>query len=143
MTIDANTLKISLQRVCAALQDAAPELNALDGRLGDGDLGATLRKCALNVSVEIPSMGDTLSDILKVAAMACAKASGSSFGTLLVQGLLVAAKDSVARSTLSASDLAAILHHAVGVMSTRGGAGLGDKTVLDPIDAVAHALSGA
>ncbi len=33
---------------CADRMDAAaPELNELDGRLGDGDLGAKLEKCAI------------------------------------------------------------------------------------------------
>ena len=41
---DAASLHAALTRWCDALEAAAPELNALDGRLGDGDLGATLFK---------------------------------------------------------------------------------------------------
>ncbi len=47
--VDADGLRAALARWCDALDAAAPELNGLDARLGDGDLGATLGKCAANV----------------------------------------------------------------------------------------------
>ena len=47
--VDVLSLHAALARWCDAMEAAAPELNALDGRLGDGDLGATLSKCAGNV----------------------------------------------------------------------------------------------
>lgn len=140
MKVDVIVLKNSLQRICTALLQAAPELNALDGRLGDGDLGATLEKCATNVAALLPSMDSDISATFKITALACAKASGSSFGTLLSQALLVAAKESTGSSALSNNDVSAILYHVVKTLSVRGGAMLGDKTVLDPLNAVAHAL---
>ena len=91
----------------------------------------------------IPSMNDTLSDIFKAAALACAKASGSSFGTLLTQALLVAARDTREQETLSRADIAKLLSESFQVLSARGGAVLGDKTVLDAMDATASALQSA
>jgi dihydroxyacetone kinase-like protein len=143
MAVDSANLKKTFQSVSLALLTAAPELNALDGRLGDGDLGVTLDKCAKNVIAVIPSMNDNLSSNFKAAALACAKASGSSFGTLLAQGLLVAARNTPEQKMLTRTDVAALLSEAIQVLSTRGGAVLGDKTVLDALDAAACALRSA
>jgi dihydroxyacetone kinase-like protein len=143
MAIDSSTLKKSLQSASLAVLTASAELNALDGRLGDGDLGATLEKCARNIMDAIASMNDTLSDNFKAAALACAKASGSSFGTLLAQGLLVAARDTREHDILVRADFAKLLSESVQVLSARGGAVLGDKTVLDVMDAASSALQSA
>lgn len=141
MTINGDQIKSSLKRVCEALNIAAPELNGLDGRLGDGDLGATLEKCAANVAALLPSQSDEISSIFKSSSLACANASGSSFGTLLAQALLVAAKGSLGKPALSRADIVEILKNTLTALSARGGATLGDKTVLDSLHAVAEQLS--
>ncbi len=141
--LDGAALKAALERWSKAMADAAPELNALDGRLGDGDLGATLEKCAAHLQAALPGLPERLDDLFKGAAQACAKASGSSFGTLLAVGFLAAAKWVPPRDSLCRADLAALLAHAVQALSARGGAVLGDKTMLDALDAIARALATA
>ena len=141
--MDAKLLKTSLQRWAEAMHTAAPELNALDGQLGDGDLGATLDKCAANVQAVLPDTPERLDALFKSAAQACAKASGSSFGTLLAVAFLNAAKWVGPRETLNRADIAELLHHSVASLAARGGASLGDKTMLDALDAVARALDAA
>ena len=141
--MDALTLKAALHRWANAMTQAAPELNDLDARLGDGDLGATLGKCAANIQAALPEMPDTLDGVLKSAAQACAKASGSSFGTLLAVALLAAAKWVPPRTTLARADLAALLPHIVQTLSARGGAALGDKTMLDSLAAIGRAIDAA
>ena len=140
MTLDATQLKDAFARVCVGLHAAAPELNALDGRLGDGDLGATLDKCATEVEATLPQMTDTLTDVLRRAALGCANASGSSFGTLLAQALLTAAKRSEQTAALTREDVVSLIRQITDVLSARGGAKLGDKTVLDALNAVGDAL---
>lgn len=141
-TIDSAALKAALQHWADAMRASAVELNELDGRLGDGDLGATLEKCAANVAGALAGMPDAPDAIFKQCAQACAKASGSSFGTLLAQAFLAAAKRVAGRTELSAGDFGPLLHEIVAVLSARGGAKLGDKTMLDSIDAIARALTG-
>jgi dihydroxyacetone kinase-like protein len=141
--MDAQTLKAALQRWSNAMSATAPELNMLDGQLGDGDLGATLEKCAANVQAALPGLPDRLEDIFKGAAQACAKASGSSFGTLLAVAFLGAAKWVPPREALTRADLSALLAHTVQALSARGGASLGDKTMLDALDGIARALGDA
>jgi phosphoenolpyruvate---glycerone phosphotransferase subunit DhaL len=141
--LDAIVLARAVPRWCAAMHAAAPELNALDGRLGDADLGATLDKCATLMEQALPGLPDSLEGIFKRCAQASAKASGSSFGTLLTVALMTAGKHCAGRESLSTQDVAALLSEVIATLSARGGAALGDKTVLDGLDAIQRALSGA
>ena len=138
--MDAARLKDALNRWAVAMDKAAPELNELDSRLGDGDLGVTLQKCAHNVRAALPSAPDSVQGILKCASQACADASGSSFGTLFASGLLAAAKWLDSRS-LDRTALPELLLHTVQKLSARGGASLGDKTMIDSLQAITQALS--
>jgi dihydroxyacetone kinase-like protein len=122
------------------MDKAAPELNELDSRLGDGDLGVTLQKCAHNVRAALPAAPDSVQEILKCASQACVDASGSSFGTLFASGLLAAAKWLDSRS-LDRTALPELLLHTVQKLSARGGASLGDKTMIDSLQAITQALS--
>jgi len=140
--MDPASLKDAFTRWAAAMDKAAPELNELDSRLGDGDLGVTLQKCAYNVREVLPAAPDSVQDILKCASQACADASGSSFGTLFASGLLAAAKWLDGRS-LDRTALPELLSHAVQKLSARGGASLGDKTMIDSLQAITQALSKA
>lgn len=141
--LGATQLKAGLSRWADAIQAAASELNALDGRLGDGDLGTTLDKCAANVRAGLPDMPDDLAGIFKACASACAKASGSSFGTLLAVAFMTAAKSVADTEVLSRQQLVGLLDGINAALSARGGAALGDKTMLDSIDAAARALEAA
>lgn len=141
--LDAAALTAALPRWCAAMHESMAELNALDGRLGDADLGVTLDKCATLVEQALPEMPETLEGMFKRCAQATAKASGSSFGTLLTVALMTSAKHCAGTASLDRAALAALLAEVVNVLSARGGAALGDKTVLDGLQAIAQALSTA
>lgn len=130
-------------RWATAMEKAAPELNQLDGVLGDGDLGVTLTLCAHQVRAAMVQAPDASTDILRLAAQACANASGSSFGTLLASGLLAAAKWLNGNPPMTAETLSELLTHLVQTLSARGGARLGDKTMLDALHAIAEALEHA
>ena len=140
LLVDAPALRAALARCCEAMEAAAPELNALDGRLGDGDLGTTLAKCAANLREVFAAPPAGLDALLKAGAQACARASGSSFGTLLAVAFLTAAKAVGARESLDRAALADLLGAVGDAISQRGGANAGDKTMLDSLAAIAAAL---
>ncbi len=129
-------------RWATQLEQAAPELNALDGKLGDGDLGATLEKCAGNVRKALAEPPGDVGGVFKACAIACTKSSGSSLGTLLAVAFLTAAKQTAGQSEIAWQEVPDLLGAVVAAMSARGGAKLGDKTVLDAIEAVRAALAG-
>jgi phosphoenolpyruvate---glycerone phosphotransferase subunit DhaL len=142
--LTTTALTAGLRRWAEALERAAPELNERDGRLGDGDLGATLEKCAANVRATLDGApaGDDLGVMLRGCAVACSKASGSSFGTLLAVAFLTAAKGVAGRSEIAWTDLAPLLATVRDAVSARGGAKLGDKTALDSLEAIRIAIDG-
>ncbi|MGJ7498319.1 DAK2 domain-containing protein [Variovorax sp. RT4R15] len=141
--IDAIALTAAVPRWCAAMHAAAPELNALDGRLGDADLGATLDKCATLMEQAGPELPGSIDGIFKRLAQASAKASGSSFGTLLTVALMTSAKRCAGAESLDRAALAGLLAEVISTLSARGGASLGDKTVLDALQAVRLAIAAA
>jgi phosphoenolpyruvate---glycerone phosphotransferase subunit DhaL len=140
MTVTGDQVTGAFARVCARLHSVAPELNTLDGRLGDGDLGATLDKCASGFEATLGGLAGRPTDVFRRASLACASASGSSFGTLLAVALLTAAKETATLDGLTRADIVRVIEKAGRALSERGGAKLGDKTVLDPLNAVGCAL---
>lgn len=142
MSINAAQLAAAWLRWCDGMHAAAAELNALDGRLGDGDLGTTLDKCATLIAQAMATPPDTLEEVFRACTQASARASGSSFGTLLTVALMTAMRRTAGVATLDRAALAAMLGEIVTALSARGGANLGDKTVLDGLDAIRVALLG-
>lgn len=129
-------------RIAAKAQLVAAELNAADGQLGDGDLGITVSKGW----VEIAASADAMPDDVGMAFLDCAKAfqkvSSSSYGTLTATAFMAAAKACKGRTEVPYTEVSALLAAARDAMMARGKGSLGDKTVLDALDAVALATAG-
>lgn len=140
MSLNPQQLRDLLLRCCAQAKGAAAELNALDGQLGDGDLGATLEKCARLTEEALNSTPQDIPAVLQAASMACVRASGSSFSTLLGVALLTAAKQTAGQAELATDKVPPLLQAVLEALMARGGANLGDKTVLDALHAVIRAL---
>jgi dihydroxyacetone kinase-like protein len=122
---------------CAArMMAAAPELNELDGRLGDGDLGATLENCARLMLEGLASPSASPSDLFKACALACTRASGSSFGTLMAVAFMTLTKSTANRNSFNSEDVAPLLAEVRDALMARGRSKLGDKTMLDSIEAI-------
>ncbi|WP_413741431.1 DAK2 domain-containing protein [Sodalis sp. RH15] len=141
MAMTPRELVALLSRCTAKIRQVSPELNELDGRLGDGDLGATLEKCARLMDEGLDASAPDIPSVFNAASMTCVRASGSSFGTLLGVAFFTAAKKSAGKTTLENGDIPPLLDDILAALMARGGASLGDKTVLDPLDAVRRALS--
>jgi dihydroxyacetone kinase-like protein len=114
----------------------------LDGQLGDGDLGVTMQRGGRELAKVLPTLPDDVGMALLACAQAMTRVSGSSYGTLLATGLMAAAKATRGRTEVPWSELSALLLGALEAMMARGKASLGDKTVLDVLDAAARAIDG-
>jgi phosphoenolpyruvate---glycerone phosphotransferase subunit DhaL len=119
MALTTPVLADGLQRIAAHMETVADELNALDGQLGDGDLGITMTRGGRALQEIAPTMPADVG----MALMACAQA---------MRG----------RTEVPWSETASLLRSALDAMMARGKASLGDKTVLDAIDAAAGAAEG-
>jgi dihydroxyacetone kinase-like protein len=131
-----------LLRCADRMEAAAPELNEFDARLGDGDLGATLQKCSVQMRAGLTGDFETPSEVFKVCAMACARASGSSFGTLLAVAFMTLTKETAGKSELEVADVAPLLATVLTALKARGRSELGDKTALDSLEAIRVAAAG-
>jgi dihydroxyacetone kinase-like protein len=79
---------------------------------------------------------------LRACAVACTTASGSSLGTLLAVAFLTAGRLTAGQREMAWRELSGLLGKVIEAMAARGGARLGDKTVLDAIEAARVAIAG-
>ncbi len=140
--ITRETLATGIARLTAAMEADAEMLNAADGQLGDGDLGVTMVRGMRLVSEKLDDLPDDVGMALMTCAQAFTKTSGSSYGTLLATGLMAMAKTAKGRTDVPWSELSGLVAGAKDAMMQRGKASLGDKTVLDTLDAIATASAG-
>lgn len=143
MSITVSSIASAVARANSAMGRLEQVLNDADAKLGDGDTGGMLaRVIGKMAEVDLSSATDpgaALSQLAKAATVA----TGSSLGTLFATGLLAAGREAKGREAIVAGDLSALVATARDAMIARGGAALGDKTVLDSLDAIAEALKGA
>ena len=139
--LTAETLSRAIGRLAPHLESVAADLNRADARIGDGDLGITMTKGARELRAVAGELPDDVGAALMTCARAFTRGGGSSYGTLLATGLMTAAKACRGERTVDWTVVSGLLDAAVAAMSDRGGASLGDKTVLDAIDATARALA--
>jgi dihydroxyacetone kinase-like protein len=141
-TLTTPVLADGLRRIAAHMETVADALNTLDGKLGDGDLGVTMQRGARELEKALPTLPADIGMALMACAQAMTRVSGSSYGTLLATGLMSAAKATRGRTEVPWSELSDLLHGALEAMMARGKASLGDKTVLDALDAASSAVDG-
>lgn len=141
-TFSTRDIRVAASMIGEHMEKMANDLNAADGRLGDGDLGITVSKGwreIINASGEFPP------DI-GMSFLECAKCfqrvSSSSFGTLMATAFMSAAKHCKGHTSISYADISLILDGACSAMMSRGKGKLGDKSVLDIIHAMAAAIKG-
>nr|WP_278434451.1 dihydroxyacetone kinase subunit L [Brucella anthropi] len=140
--ITVRTIQNAAAIANARMMTLEEELNLADSQLGDGDTGVMLaRVLGKFVETEISTSPD-VGGALQTLARATAAATGSSLGTLFMTALLAIGKKTKGMESVPWSDLSDLLQTALESMIQRGGASLGDKTVLDAIDAVVKATEG-
>lgn len=138
MEIKSTDLKAALARIARHAQASRNDLCAADAVIGDGDLGITVSEgftaCA---ELDLPEdVGRAFFDMSKRFQ----SVSSSSFGTLVATGMMAAAKELKGRTSFSATEIGELLALARDAMLARGKSALGEKTVLDGLDAQAEAL---
>ena len=125
----------SFGRIAKGLESAADQLNDIDAKIGDGDLGVTLTRCARSVREVIAQFPEDIGMALMMCVQAITKISGASFATLLATALLSVARATKGRKEVPWSDIPELLRAAEEAMMARGKAALGEKTVIDAVNA--------
>ncbi len=130
----------AVSRLASGAEAAADFLNSADARLGDGDLGVTLsRGWRAAAALQLP-------EDLGLAFLSLAKTlqatSSSSFGTLTATCLLSAAAVCKGKNEIPWKEISGLLAGARDAMMKRGKGELGQKSVLDIVDAIAADTAG-
>jgi dihydroxyacetone kinase-like protein len=142
MPLTRTELVEGLGAIADHMEEVKDRLNELDGKLGDGDLGVSMVRGGREVKAILAGLPPEIGESLMQVAQAFTRVSGSSYGTLVATGLLAAAKATRGRSEVPWSEVSPLLRGAFEAMQKRGKAELGNKTVLDTLDAAATATEG-
>jgi dihydroxyacetone kinase len=124
-----------------AIQNEA-HFSELDGVMGDADFGVSLAAGFKVVkanwaSFDHSSIGSALLDVSKAITANTGGTSGPVWGTLFMRtGLAFRG-----RTELTLTDIVTGLRSAIEGIMKRGGAQLGDKTLVDALDAIATSLA--
>jgi phosphoenolpyruvate---glycerone phosphotransferase subunit DhaL len=135
-------LRAAAAGIAVRAEASAAELNEQDGKLGDGDLGITVSKGWAEIAANATTMPGDVGMAFLDCAKAFQKVSSSSYGTLTATAFMAAAKACKGRAEVPFSETSALVAAARDAMMARGKGNLGDKTVLDALDAIAKATAG-
>lgn len=130
-----------IRHAACRLAACTAELNGLDAKLGDGDMGTTLATISRALEPEIERLPNDIGESLGRVVRVIGRTSGSSLGAVMMTGLQRVARETRGRSELPWRELAGLIELALAAMQERGGARLGDKSLLDGLAAVAAALA--
>ncbi|MCB1487174.1 MAG: dihydroxyacetone kinase subunit L [Bauldia sp.] len=142
MGLTVDSLRFAIDRISKTLETESAGLTELDGKLGDGDLGITLDKAFRALSALSPELPDTLGQAFGKCAGAVNKASSSSYGTLMATALLASGKFVGLQTEMPWDKTSELSAAVLAALQSRGGASLGDKTVLDSVNAIVEATAG-
>jgi dihydroxyacetone kinase-like protein len=121
---------------------AKDELTSIDSKLGDGDMGVSMEKGALALQKALELRSADISSLLFLCAGVFNRAAPSTMGTLISFVLQETSKYCKEHPELSTADVLHIPQIAVEIISKRGKAREGDKTILDALIPFASALEG-
>ncbi len=116
-------------------------LAQLDGLSGDGDLGETMRKVAKTIIQFSEQKGPVdIGELFMKMALSLNRVAPSTLGTLLSSAIMALAKEFYSREGLSDKDVANIPRIMAEEIMSKGGAHLGDKTILDALIPMSDAI---
>jgi dihydroxyacetone kinase-like protein len=131
----------AIRTTCATVLKNEHYFADLDGLAGDGDFGTSLATGFRQIEKEWDEIPKTdIGALLLKISMIVSKHVGGSSGPIWGTGFMKAAMLTRGKTAISLEDLAAMLGSAIEGIQARGGAKLGDKTLLDALIPVHEAL---
>jgi dihydroxyacetone kinase len=134
-TSEPGRLREVVVAVTGRLPRYSDELRELDAALGDGDLGITVGAGAKAVHDAVAALPNDAhpSEVLRAAGVAFSGANPSTYAALVGGGLVAASQALTDVDTLDAAALTRATRSLLERIQERGGAEVGDKTVVDVI----------
>jgi triose/dihydroxyacetone kinase / FAD-AMP lyase (cyclizing) len=123
-------------RSVAILQAIAPEIDALDAKVGDGDTGSTFATAARGIETKLDRLpyGDGAA-LLQVISDGLLRTAGGSSGVLLATFFAASSTSYAARTKWSAA-----LLDGLDRLKSLGGAQKGDRTMIDALEPALQTL---
>jgi phosphoenolpyruvate---glycerone phosphotransferase subunit DhaL len=142
--LDTAGLTMALVSVCDAMQESIEDLTHADQAIGDGDhglgIGRGFRAARDAVSGQVfDDVGAVLDKFGLAMLTSMGGASGAIYGTLFRRG----ARGLKGRPTFDTEALALFLEQGLAGVRERGGAAVGDKTLVDALQPAAEAARAA
>jgi dihydroxyacetone kinase-like protein len=112
------------------------EFNAVDGKIGDGDLGITILSGLEEINNNTIKFSDDIGANFMICSQAFVKKSGSSFGTLIAFSFMNISKNLKGKTECNHEDIVGIFETALKTILERGKTKLGDKTIADSLNLI-------
>ena len=142
--ISQATIEQAIKTTCATVLRNEHYFADLDGLAGDGDFGTSLATGFRQIEKEWDEIPKTdIGAMLLKISMIVSKHVGGSSGPIWGTGFMKAAMLTRGKTEIGLQDLAAMLGSAIEGIQARGGAQLGDKTLLDALIPVHQQLTAA
>lgn len=141
-TITKEQVQTIVKTMAKTAEDNRKYFSDLDAVMGDGDFGESLASGFEEVmarwdTFDMSSIGSFLMGVTQAITASTGGCSGAVWGTLFMRiGMAFMGKDE-----FDLAQGAAALESAIDGIKKRGGAELGDKTVLDAFDVIAKSLA--
>ena len=129
-----------LEKLLSQAKKSYDEFNAVDGKIGDGDLGITILNGLEEINNNKSNFKDDMENNFMVCSQAFVKKSGSSFGTLIAFSFMNISKNLKGKTSCNHDDIINIFETALKTIQERGKTKLGDKTIADSLDLIIKKL---
>jgi len=128
------------EKLLSQAKKSYDEFNAVDGKIGDGDLGVTILNGLEEINNNKSNFKDDMENNFMVCSQAFVKKSGSSFGTLIAFSFMNISKNLKGKTSCNHDDIINIFETALKTIQERGKTKLGDKTIADSLDLIIKKL---
>jgi len=144
MNISVADVKAVIAKLCDVVIKNEVYFCELDSVAGDGDFGMSLAKGFVEVKKQLDEMNEeSVSEFLRDCSMILAEHCGGASGPIWGSAFRAAASEVKGKDDVREQDVAGMLVAAVQGIQKRGGAQLGDKTLLDALIPVKDAMKKA
>ena len=138
--LNKEVLESIFEKLLSQTKKSYDEFNAVDGKIGDGDLGVTILNGLEEINNNKSNFKDDMENNFMVCSQAFVKKSGSSFGTLIAFSFMNISKNLKGKTSCNHDDIINIFETALKTIQERGKTKLGDKTIADSLDLIIKKL---
>ena len=138
--LDKEVLITIFKKLLAQAKNSYDEFNAADGKIGDGDLGITIKSGLEEINSNIGKFTNDLGSNFMICSQAFVKKSGSSFGTLIAFSFMNISKKLKGKTECNHEGIILMFETALKTILERGKTNLGDKTIADSLNLIIKKL---